>query len=72
MTAQAIFETEINMAKRCNEANTCVWGNKGICGYNEFMTDKAVCPRLLDKYATVTFITTEQIVRNREREVCNG
>lgn len=60
------------MAKRCNEANTCVWGNKGICGYNEFMTEEAVCPRLLDKYATVGRVTIEQIVRNKEGEVKYG
>ena len=72
MTVQAIFETEMNMAKRCNEADTCVWGNKGICGYNEFMTDEAVCPRLLDKYVTVNYVTIEQILRNKEGEVKYG
>lgn len=60
------------MAKRCNEADTCVWGNEGICGYNEFMTDEAVCPRLLDKYATVNYVTIEQILRNKEGEVKYG
>ena len=60
------------MAKRCNEADTCVWGNKGICGYNEFMTDEAVCPRLLDKYATVSHVTIEQILRSKEGEVKYG
>lgn len=60
------------MAKRCNEAKNCVWGKGNICGYNEYMTDKSVCPRLLDKYATVSRVTIEQIVRNREGEVKYG
>lgn len=60
------------MAKRCNEAKTCVWGNVDICGYNEYMREESVCPRLLDKYATVGYVTVEQIVRNREREVKHG
>lgn len=72
MTAQAIFETEMNMAKRCNEAKNCVWGNGKYCGYNEFMTDQAVCPRLLDKYATVGRVTIEQIMRSKEGEVKYG
>ena len=60
------------MAKRCDEAKTCVLGNGEYCGYNEYMTDSAVCPRLLDKYATITTVTMEQIVRSKETEVYYG
>lgn len=60
------------MAKRCNEAKKCVWGKDNICEYNEYMTDKSVCPRLLDKYATVSRVTIEQIVRSKEGEVRYG
>lgn len=60
------------MAKKCDEAKTCVWGNGNVCAYNEYMTDESVCPRLLDKYATVNYMTVEQIVRNKEREVYYG
>jgi hypothetical protein len=59
------------MAKKCNETKTCVFGNGEYCGYNEYMTDSAVCPRLLDKYATVTTITMEQIMRSKETEARN-
>jgi hypothetical protein len=60
------------MAKRCDTADKCVWGKDNICAYNPYMTDESVCPRLLDKYATASLITTERIVLNREREERNG